>query len=78
MIEQEWPKFDPEKIVEDTANIVVQINGKVRGQIEAPIEISEKDLLKQTLEMPEIQKWLEGKEIKKTVFVKGKLLSLVV
>ena len=73
-----WPSFDPKKIVETTVNIMVQINGKVRASFASDPQVSE-DVLKNTaLNMPEIKKWIDGKEIKKWIIIKGKLVSIVV
>lgn len=74
----EWPKFDPAKIVESTVKIVVQVNGKMRGMFETPAETGDADLQKTALELPEVKKWTEGKEPKKVIVVKGKLVNIVI
>ena len=75
---QEWPKYDPEFIKEKEITLVIQINGKVRDQIKTPTDISEEDAKKLALESEKIKKWIEEKEIKKIIFVKGKLVNIVV
>lgn len=75
---EKWPKYDKSKIKEEKANIVVQINGKVRGQFEAEIGIAENDVKTRALAMPEIQKWLVDKEIRKMIFVPNKIINFVV
>jgi len=75
---EEWPKFDESKIKEENATIVVQINGKIRAQFEVPISISENKAKEKALTMPDVQKWLDGKEIKKVIFVPNKIVNFVV
>jgi leucyl-tRNA synthetase len=76
--QSEWPKFDESKIASQTVRIVVQINGKVRTSFEASPAVSEEEAKKKALELPETKKWLDGKEVKKSFYVKGKLVSFVV
>jgi leucyl-tRNA synthetase len=73
-----WPLFDASKIVEGAKNIVVQINGKVRAEFEISAEATEAAITKQAQELPEVKKWIEGKRIQKVIYVKGKLLNIVV
>lgn len=75
---QKWPVFDASKIVEGKTVIAVQVNGKVRAEFEVEGEVSEEEVRKRAISLPEVKKWIEGKEIKKVIFVKNKLLSLVV
>ena len=58
--------------------MIVQINGKVRGKLEAERGIGEDDAMKLVLADQRCLEWLTGKEIKKTVFVKDKMVSLFV
>jgi leucyl-tRNA synthetase len=73
-----WPVYDPAKIVDDEVTIVVQINGKVRAQFSVSSDITEQDAIEKAKALPEIKKWLEGKPIKKEIFVKGRLVNLVI
>src|SRR4030042_6163439 len=75
---EKWPIFDPKLIKEETFELVVQINGKVRDKISAPIDISEKEAGELALEGEKIQKWIEGKEVKKIIFVKNRLVNIIV
>jgi len=74
----EWPKYDPNDTIEKEAHIIVQVNGKMRGSFIADREASEEALKTAALALPEVKKWLEGKEIKKVIVVKGRLISIVV
>jgi len=73
-----WPECDESKIVEDTITLVIQINGKVRGDVEVAADIDEADAKAQALAHENVVKWLDGKEPKKVIYVKGRLVSIVV
>ncbi len=73
-----WPKYDPRLIKEEKIILVIQINGKVRDKIEVEANISKKKAEKLALSQKRIQKWLQGKEIKKVIFVPGRLINFVV
>jgi len=73
-----WPKFDPTKIQHSEITVVVQVNGKLRDEIIVPVDIAEADAKARALSTEKIKKWLDGKEPKKVIYVKGKLVSIVV
>ncbi|MFH0804449.1 MAG: class I tRNA ligase family protein, partial [Candidatus Zambryskibacteria bacterium] len=73
-----WPKFDESKIKEESTIIVVQINGKVRAQFEAQAGMGEKEAKEKALSLPEVQKWFDGKETKKVIFVPNKVINFVI
>src|SRR3990167_789067 len=66
---EEWPKFDESKIKEENTLITIQINGKVRGQLEIKTGASEETVKEKALNLSEIQKWLADKKAKKVIFV---------
>ena len=72
-----WPKYDKNLVKEQIANIVVQINGKKRGLVETKIDISEKDLLNIINNDEKILKYVDGKEIKKKIYIKNKLINII-
>ncbi|MCH8741795.1 leucine--tRNA ligase [Patescibacteria group bacterium] len=74
---EKWPKYDPTLIKEEIATFIVQVQGRVRGKIEAEIEIPEEKLKKLALSQEKIKKWIIGKKIKKTIFIPGKLINFV-
>lgn len=74
----EWPRYDESKLVSDVVTIVVQVNGKVRGQFDTTPDISENEAIDMARKLPEIQKWIVDKEVRRTVFVRGKLVNLVI
>ena len=73
-----WPALDEQYLVADQVTYVVQINGKVRHQLEVPADAAEEQVRELALASEKVQKWLADKEIVKTVFVPRKLLGLVV
>jgi leucyl-tRNA synthetase len=75
---QAWPTWDPELARADMITLVVQVNGKVRDKIEAPAGISEEDARQVALTSPTVQRWLEGKPVRKVIFAGGRLINIVV
>ncbi|MSR86864.1 leucine--tRNA ligase [Candidatus Peribacteria bacterium] len=78
VIDQSWPTYDPKLLVTDTMTIAVQVNGKLRGQIDVASDASEKDILAAAKAEPHVQKYLEGQVLKKEIYIKGRLVSLVI
>jgi leucyl-tRNA synthetase len=74
----EWPSYDETKLVADTFELVVQVNGKVRDRMTVPSDISEKDATEAALASPKIKVALDGKEPKKVIYVMGRLVSIVI
>lgn len=73
-----WPSFNPEKLVDQSVKVVIQINGKVRGDMEVKIDTPDDEMKKMSMERPDIVKWIEGKEIKKVVVIKNRLVNIVI
>lgn len=74
----EWPVHDEKYLVSDTINIVVQINGKLRGQLQVAADASKDDILAQAKQDKKVAPHLADATIKKEVYVPGKLVNLVV
>lgn len=74
---EEWPVFDAAKLVEDEVEVVLQVMGKVRSKLSVPKDISKEDLEKVALADEGLQKWIEGKTIRKVIVVPGKLVNVV-
>ncbi|MEI6529548.1 MAG: leucine--tRNA ligase [Candidatus Falkowbacteria bacterium] len=72
-----WPIHDEKLIKDETVNLVIQINGKLRANLLVPFDISEVEVIELVKKNETLQKWLEGHEIIKTIFVPGKLLNIV-
>ncbi len=73
-----WPKADPEALAKTTVNIAVQVNGKLRGQISVAPDLGKDAVLAAARGDDNVKKHLEGKAIKKEVFVPGRLVNFVV
>ena len=76
--EQEWPKWNPKLIIDETVKIAVQVNGKVRAEIEILADINEGEVREIALANENIKKWVEDKEVKKFIYVKNKLVNIVI
>ena len=72
-----WPTYDPAKLVESTVEIMVQVNGKLRGKFQAPKDADRDDLQKQAMEIEHVKKFLEGKDVKKVIVVPNKIVNIV-
>ncbi|TFG35207.1 MAG: leucine--tRNA ligase, partial [Parcubacteria group bacterium] len=78
IILESWPRYDASLAKDETISLVIQINGKVRDRIEAAADISEKEAKKLAISREKIKTWLGDKEIKKVIFVSGKLINIVI
>ena len=76
--DEKWPEYDPEKIKEKKVHMAIQINGKVRSQIEVDVDMEEDDIKEMALKDEKVQKWLEGKTPKKIIVVPNRIVSIVV
>ncbi|MBN2080941.1 leucine--tRNA ligase [bacterium] len=76
--DSDWPLYDPQMLVEDTVELPVQINGKVRGRITVATEAAEEDVLAAALADERVAQWLEGKQVVKRIYVPGRMVTLVV
>ncbi len=72
-----WPAYDPDLLVQDEVLIVVQINGKKRGEVTAPLDADEETVKEAALEQPNVQRFLDGKTIRKVILVPNKILNVV-
>ncbi|HTS72586.1 MAG TPA: class I tRNA ligase family protein, partial [Gaiellaceae bacterium] len=76
--EQPWPVADESLLTRETFELVIQVNGRVRDRVEASASESEKQLVERALASPRVQAHLDGKEIRQTIVVPGRLVNLVV
>ncbi|MFH2013620.1 MAG: class I tRNA ligase family protein, partial [Patescibacteria group bacterium] len=74
---ESWPEYDEKLIKKDKFELVIQINGKVRDKIEVDSEISQEQAEKLVLSSDKIKSWLIGKKPKKIIFIKEKLINIV-
>ena len=76
--EQKWVEYDEALCVEDSVEIVVQVNGKVKARFNAPVNCDKEELEKQALDLPEVKALTDGKTIVKKIAVPNKLVNIVV
>ena len=74
----QWPKVDEKFLKKESYNVVIQINGKKRDLMTFNKDINEKDLLLEIKNNVKINKFLKDKEIKKSIYIKNKLINLIV
>jgi leucyl-tRNA synthetase len=75
---QAWPKVDEKAAANEEITLVVQINGKVRDRIMVPVNVSDEDAKKTALSSESVIKSLEGKEPRQVIYVKGRLVNIVI
>lgn len=73
-----FPALEEKYLVESEFEYPVSINGKTRASIALPADISQENALAKVMEIEMVQKWMEGKPVKKFVFVKGRIVNIVV
>jgi len=78
LVDQEWPKYDEKLIVTDSVTIAVQVNGKVRATITLPINADQNQAQEIALAEAKVQKAMEGKTMRKFIFVPGRIVNIVV
>jgi leucyl-tRNA synthetase len=74
----EWPEYDENNIEDDVVIIAVQINGKVRDEIEVNKEATQEDVEKVAMNSERVKEHLKNQEIKKVIYINGRILSIVV
>ncbi len=74
----EWPAVDESLLVSDETVIVVQVNGKVRDQIKVSKEMGETEVIKLAQDSEKVKKFTDGQTIKKTIYIPGKILNIVI
>ena len=75
---EQWPVLDEDALKENSYELVIQINGKVRDKINVEINISDDEIKEKTLIRPNVKKWIDKKTIRKIIIVKGRIINIVV
>jgi leucyl-tRNA synthetase len=78
IVDERWPVPDPDAVVQDMLEIVVQVNGKLRGRISVPASADDEALRQAALSDANVQRFVLDKPIRKVIVVKGKLVNVVV
>ena len=72
-----WPECDESKLAQDSVKIIFQVNGKYRGDAELPVNASRDDAIAAARASERVQGFIDGKTIKKTIYVPGKIVNIV-
>jgi leucyl-tRNA synthetase len=75
--QQSWPEYDEALAAEELITLAVQINGKLRDRLEVPVDISEEEAKELALASDGAQRHLKGLEVKRVVYVPGRLVNIV-
>jgi leucyl-tRNA synthetase len=75
--QQAWPAWDEDQVKEELAQVAIQVNGRLRWVIEAPVDASRSQIKELALAQPKVQQHLEGKAVKQVFYVPGKILNMV-
>ena len=78
LCESKWPTYDESKIIDETFEMVVQVNGKVRGKVEVPSDATDEEMKSYALEIDNIKRYIEGRDIVKIIVVPKKLINIVI
>jgi len=78
VVEEPWPAIDEAALARDELDLVVQVNGKLRGRIQVPADAPEETLREAALAQENVQRHTEGKQVRKVIVVPGKLVNVVV
>ncbi len=78
LLEQSWPEVDHTALVQDTIDLVIQVNGKLRGQMNVPKDTDRATIEQLAINLENVQKIVAGNAIKKIIIVPGRLINIVV
>ena len=76
--EQPWPQYDKDLVIDETISIAIQINGKLRGSIQIQRDATEEEVKALALDLPNINKAIEEKEVRKVIVVPNKIINFVI
>jgi leucyl-tRNA synthetase len=74
----EWPAFDEQYLIRNTMNIAIQVNGKLRGEVEVTSDANENTVVESAKSVERVAQHLNGTPIRKTIYIKGKIVNFVV
>ena len=78
ILDSGWPNFDESYLVENSFSYPISINGKTRTNIELPLDMDQNAAQEIVMADEIVQKWMESKPLKKFIFVKGRIVNIVV
>ena len=74
----DWPKYDKKKIIDTEIVIAVSVNGKVRAELRISADMGEEEIKAEALKDHAVLPWIEGKEVKRVIYVQGRLVNIVI
>jgi len=78
IFKENWPKYDSGLIISEMVDIPVQINGKLRGELRLRKDVSEKEIIEKARSLDKVKRYLEGRNIKRVIFIRGKVINFVI
>ena len=78
IIEENWPKYEGGLLIDNEVKIIVQVNGKKRGELNLPINTAELDVLNEALRLENVKKIVDTNKIKKQIYIDNKIINVVV
>ena len=78
VVDARWPAVDPRALVRSTIEVVVQVNGKLRGRVSVPADADEAQVREAALADPNVQRFVEGRQVRMFKYVPGRLANVVV
>ena len=73
-----WPEYDERMLIEEFANIVVQVNGKKRGLIKTKKDNNEKMIMEEISKEKNLEKYIKDQKIKKKIFIQNRLINIII
>jgi len=77
VVDAPWPATDPRALERESVEVVVQVNGKLRGRVTVPVDADEAAVRQAALADPNVQRFMEGRPLRKFIYVPGKLANVV-
>ena len=78
LIDQQWPDFDESALQQDSIELVVQVNGKLRGKVSVAADADKELIIECALADENVRRFVDGKEVRKVIVVPGRLVNVVV
>jgi leucyl-tRNA synthetase len=78
IVDQPWPRVDESALAQEAVEVVVQVNGRLRARVTVPADAAEETVIAAALADENVQRHIEGKTVRKTIYVPGKLVNVVV
>ena len=78
VVDEPWPSASPEALAREHVDLVVQVNGKLRGHISVPVHANDRDITDEAFNNENVRRFVAGRDVRRTVVVPGRLVNIVV